>query len=267
MIKVGFIGTGNMGGALAAAAGKNPEVQLLLANRHPEKAKALADKIGAGILVTNEAAAEEADILFLGVKPQMLGELAPQIKDTLQKRDGDFLLVSMLAGTAMEKLLSALEIECPVIRIMPNIPVSVGEGLILYAANALVSPEQKATFLSVMAAAGRLSETEERLIDAGSAVSGCGPAFAALFIEALADGGVRCGLKRAAALELAAQTLLGSAKLMQETGRHPEEIKDAVCSPGGTTIAGVLKLEEMGFRSASSGAVIAAYERTLELKK
>lgn len=260
---IGFIGTGKMGGALARAASKNCDNTLLLANRHPEKAEALASEIG-GSAVSVCAAASSAELIFLGVKPGMLSELAEQIKDALCSRTGRFVIVSMLSGTEMEKINDALGLDCPIIRIMPNIPVSVGEGTVLYAANAAVTQQDIEAFLSAMKYSGKFFATEERLIDAGSAVSGCGPAFAAMFIEALADGGVACGLPRAAALEYAAQMTAGSAQLILDGGISPAGLKDAVCSPGGTTIQGVRALEENAFRGAVMDAVIAAYEKTIK---
>ena len=230
MLTLGFIGTGNMGGALAQAAAKNNNNRLLLANRHPEKAQRLREKIG-GELTDSRSAAAMADYIFLGVKPQMLEALFAEIRDTLSARSDRFVLVSMAAGTSMEKVQRLAGGDYPVIRIMPNTPVSIGEGMILYACSKELRQEEKNAFLEAMAAAGRFSPLEERLIDAGSAVSGCGPAFVDLFIEALADGGVACGLPRAQALEYAAQMTAGSARLILESGRHPGELKDAVCSP------------------------------------
>ena len=264
MLTLGFIGTGNMGGALAQAAAKNDNNRLLLANRHPEKAQRLREKTG-GELTDSRGAAAKADYIFLGVKPQMLEALFAEIRDTLSARTDRFVLVSMAAGTSMEKVQRLAGGDYPVIRIMPNTPVSVGEGMILYACSKELRQEEKNAFLEAMAAAGRFSPLEEKLIDAGSAVSGCGPAFVDLFIEALADGGVACGLPRAQALEFAAQMTAGSARLILESGRHPGELKDAVCSPGGTTIQGVRTLEEEGFRAAVINAVIAAYEKNFKL--
>jgi pyrroline-5-carboxylate reductase len=149
---------------------------------------------------------------------------------------------------------------------MPNTPVSVGEGMILYATGETVTKAEEAELLDALAGAGRLSPLPEYLIDAGSAVSGCGPAFVDLFIEALADGGVACGLPRKQAVEFAAQMVAGSARLVLESGQHPGALKDAVCSPGGTTIQGVRALENAGFRGAVIEAVIAAYEKNQDLK-
>ena len=195
----------------------------------------------------------------------MLEALFAEIRDTLSARSDRFVLVSMAAGTSMEKVQHLAGGDYPVIRIMPNTPVSIGEGMILYACSKEVTQEEKNAFLEAMAAAGRFSPLEEKLIDAGSAVSGCGPAFVDLFIEALADGGVACGLPRAQALEFAAQMTAGSARLILESGRHPGELKDAVCSPGVTSIQGVRTLEEEGFRAAVINAVIAAYEKNFKL--
>ena len=264
MKKIGFIGTGNMGGALARAASKNSECAIMLANRHPEKAAALAESIG-GTVCTNAEAAAEADYLFLGVKPQMIAGMLDGIKETLAARKAGFTLVTMAAGTPIARINELLGAEYPVIRIMPNTPAAIGEGMILYCCNGLVSPECEAEFVSLMANAGRFSKLDEHLIDAGSGVSGCGPAFVALFIEAMADGGVACGLPRKQALEFAAQTVAGTAKLMLESGQHPGQLKDAVCSPGGTTIQGVRVLEENGLRGAVMDAVIAAVEKNRDL--
>lgn len=262
----GFIGTGNMGGALAKAAAKCEGNTLLLANRSREKAAALAAELG-GEVVDNISAARQADYLFLGVKPHLLAGMLEGIKEALAQRVGRFVLVSMAAGTEIAWVRELAGGAYPVIRIMPNTPCAVGEGMTLYACSEDVTEAEEQTFLAAMAGAGRFAKIEERLIDAGSAVSGCGPAFADLFVEALADGGVACGLPRAQAMEFAAQMMAGAAKLILETGKHPGELKDAVCSPGGSTIQGVRTLEMGGFRAAVTNAVIAAYEKTMELGK
>ena len=288
MAVLGFIGTGNMGGALAEAAAKRlSSGSILLSNRTQEKAWALQEKLldmlpeasdirddedAPDICVcTNDEAAARADYLFLGVKPNMLADLFEELRPVLSARreaaqrtgrDGRPVLVSMAAGTSIARIRELSGGDYPIIRIMPNTPASVGEGMILYAASPEVSSEQLGVFLDSLDAAGIFTELPEKLIDAGSAVSGCGPAFADLFIEALADGGVLCGLPRDKALVLAAQMTAGAAKLVLESGRHPGALKDAVCSPGGTTIEGVRALEKGAFRSAVMEAVIASYEKT-----
>ena len=173
----------------------------------------------------------------------------------------------MAAGVSISAVEKMADCNCSVIRIMPNTPVSVGEGMILYSPNNSVSEEQLSFFENLLSMAGKLDMLPEDKIDAASALSGCGPAFVYMFAEALSDGAVECGLSRDKAMLYAAQTLLGAAKLLEESGKHPGVLKDAVCSPGGTTIAGVHALEEGAFRASAINAVKKAYERTLELKK
>ena len=266
MATFGFIGTGNMGGALARALAKNVEGDsILLANRSAEKAAALAAELGCKA-VSSEAIAKKADYIFLGVKPQMMADLLAQLSPILKEREDRFILVTMAAGLTIERIRELAVGDYPVIRIMPNTPASIGEGMILYTAGSDVLDIELQIFLSAMSGAGLLSPLPEHLMDAGSAVSGCGPAFVDLFIEALADGGVACGLPRASALEFAAQMVAGSAKLILESGKHPGVLKDAVCSPGGTTIQGVRALEAGNFRGTVMEAVIKAYEKNFDLK-
>ena len=261
--KIGFIGTGNMGAAIASAvAGEGRE--LLLANRTPAKAQALAEQLGARV-VKNPEAAGESDLLFLGVKPQMMGDMLDDIAPILRTRTDRFVLVTMAAGLTCDTIRDMAGGDYPVIRIMPNTPCAIGKGVVQYCGLG-VEEEELAEFAALMAPAGLIDRVDEKLIDAARAVSGCGPAFAYLFIEALADGAVACGLPRDKALAYAAQMLAGSAELALNSGKHPGALKDAVCSPGGTTIQGVRALEEGGFRAAAMNAVIAAYEKTLSLK-
>lgn len=261
MTTLGFIGTGNMGGALACAAARSTDCRLLLANRTAAKASALAKELG-GEVVSNEQAAREADFLFLGVKPQMMQALLASLAPVLSERRSRFVLVTMAAGLTMQRIAEMAAGAYPVIRIMPNTPAAIGAGMITYCYNDAVTQAEAAQFSAVMAGVGRFLQLDEQQIDAASAVAGCGPAFVDLFLEALADGGVACGLPRAAAMELAAQMTLGSAQLALASGQHPGQLKDAVCSPGGTTILGVRTLEARGFRSAVMEAVIAAYEKS-----
>ncbi len=262
----GFIGTGSMGGALARAARRRLEGgQILLANRTEAKAAALAKELGAS-LSNNRTIAGNADYVFLGVKPQMMRDLLAEIGPELRIRKDRFVLVSMAAGRSVADIQAMAGGDYPVLRIMPNTPCSIGEGMVLYTPGPGVTEAEVQVFLESMAGAGRFSPIPEKQMDAGSAVAGCGPAFVDLFVEALADGGVACGLPRAQALEFAAQMVLGSARLLLESGKHPGELKDAVCSPGGTTIQGVRKLEEAGFRGAVMNAVIAACEKGGNIK-
>ena len=263
----GFIGCGNMGGALARAAAQgNPDMPVGLCDHFAEKAEAIAAEFGNAQAVSLPELVAESRYLFIGVKPQMLEALFGQIRELLAARKEKPVLVSMAAGTSIEKIRGLAGSELPVIRIMPNTPAGVGKGMILYAPGPGVSREQEAFFTEAMGAAGLLDSLEEGKIDAASAVSGCGPAFVYMFAEALADGAVECGLPRDKALRYAAQTLEGAAEMLLRTGQHPGALKDAVCSPGGTTIAGVHALEDRGFRGAVMEAVKAAYDRTLALK-
>lgn len=267
VMKIGFIGCGNMGGALAKAAAKVVLPQdVIIAEKDEEKARAFALQTGVTVATMAEVASC-CRYLFLAVKPQVLASVMEELAPLLKARSEDYTLISMAAGVKTDRLHELLGFKAPVIRIMPNLPVAVGEGMILYTATPEVSEEALDGFLTLMKEAGRMVRLEERLIDAGTSVSGCGPAFVCLFIEALADGGVQCGLTREQALLLAEQTLLGTAKTLLTTEGHPAALKDAVCSPGGSTIAGVHSLEASAFRGAVSEAVIASCERNKELGK
>ena len=263
----GFIGTGNMGGALAKAAAKAAyPVHMYLADFNAEKSLALAREIG-GIPSTNQDIARKCQYIFLGVKAQIMADMLFEIAPFLLERADEFVLVSMAAGITIRDIQTMAGGKYPVIRIMPNTPVSVGEGMILYTVSEEVTPDMVKTFQEKMQCAGVLDLLPEQYIDAGCAVSGCGPAFVYMFIEALADGGVECGLPRDKALLYAAQTLYGASKLVLESKKHPGELKDAVCSPGGTTIAGVHALETGGFRNCAMNAVCKAHQKTKELGK
>ncbi|MBE6649921.1 MAG: pyrroline-5-carboxylate reductase [Ruminococcaceae bacterium] len=261
---IGFIGCGNMGGAIAEAVSKaSTGTEVWLSDPCAKKVNELSSKIGAKPS-DNQEISKNADIIFLAVKPQVIGDVINEIKDTISD---SVLIVSMAAGVSMSKIEGFFERNISLIRIMPNTPVSVGEGMILYDTNSLVSSELEEFFTTVMSKAGKLDKIAEKLIDAASALSGCGPAFVYMFIEALADGGVACGLPRDKALAYATQTLLGSSKLLAETNKHPGELKDAVCSPGGSTIMGVKALENGSLRGTVINAVSEAFAKTKELGK
>ncbi len=261
----GFIGAGNMGSALAKAAAKAvaPE-RIMISNRTAAKAEALAESLGAKAS-SNAEIAEKAYFIFLGVKPQMIEELMGEIAPVLAKRTAPFVLVSMLAGVKAERIRKLSGRDVPVIRIMPNTPCSVGEGVMLINTACGVSAEDGKEFVSAMQAAGGFVELPEELFDAGCAVSGCGPAFVDIFMDALAKGGEACGLTADQALRLAALTASGAAKLLLASGKSPEELKRAVCSPGGATIEGVKILEASDFKETVMKAVKAACERSKEL--
>lgn len=264
-MKIGFIGTGNMGGALARAAAKGGHTPLL-ANRTPAKAAALAKELG-GTVCPNAEAAETAELLFLGVKPQGLPGLAGELAPVLQARKGNApVVVSMATAVTLRELDAMLGGGLPLIRIMPNTPAAVGAGTILYAAQNVTDAQLNA-FRAVLAQAGLLLPLPEAQIDAASAISGCGPAFCFQFADALALGGVRAGLSYPDACRLAAQTMLGAAEMLLQGGEAPDVLKMRVCSPAGTTIEGVLALEQGGFSYTVQNAVTAAYRRTVEMTR
>lgn len=261
-MKYGFIGCGNMGGALARALALST-TDFAITDRSG-KAIALAAEIPCGYLSAAEIA-ENCESIFLGVKPHMMKDVLAPLQPVLAEKKP--LLITMAAGLTMAQIEEFAGCEIPVIRIMPNTPVSIGKGVIQYCCNDLVTQEQLRDFLTDLRHAGVLDPLEERLIDAGSAISGSGPAYVYMFIEALADGAVACGIPRAKAMEYAAATVIGAGEMVLATGQHPGALKDAVCSPGGSTIAGVRALENHGFRAAAMEAVIATYNRNKELGK
>ena len=260
-MKIGFIGCGNMGGALLkAAVAAGYQAEILASDRDPARAAALGVQPASNVEI-----AKCADYIFLGVKPQVLDSVLAEIQPILENRSTRFVLISMAAAVGIAHICAQLGSEYPVLRIMPNMPASVGAGMILFDANPLVAPEEITEFQSILGESGILDRLPERLIDAGCALSGCGPAYVYLFAEAMADGGVECGLPRDKAALYAAQTLMGAAKMLL-SGGQPGALKDAVCSPGGTTIAGVHALESGAFRATVMDAVVAAFEKNAQLR-
>lgn len=255
--KIGFIGTGNMGGALAKAVrNRHPDAELLLCNRTLSKAEALAKELDARVADANTVAGE-CDVVFLGVKPIQIAPLLDSLSPAISARDAKPLLVSMAAAITLDQLEEHAG-GSPVIRIMPNTPVAIGKGTTVYTCGREASQEDRAALLDILSGSGSMIEIDEHQMDAAGEVSGCGPAFVDLFLEALADGGVAAGLPRPLAMRLAEEMTAGAALLALETGKHPGELKDAVCSPGGSTIKGVRALERNGFRSAVIEAVLAS---------
>ena len=256
---ISFIGAGNMGSALLSAAAKTGK-SVAVFDVNEEKAKALAALHGAVFAEAEEIAANSR-VVFLAVKPNIIEGVCKNLSALFT---AETLLVTMAAGKALAEISAAAGTE-KVIRIMPNTPAAVGKGLTVYCPGPGVTAEDEALFLEAMAHAGITDKIDEAKIDAAMALSGCGPAYVYQFAEALADGAVACGLPRDKANVYAAATLAGAAEMLLQSGKHPGELKDAVCSPGGTTIAGVLALENAAFRGSVSNAVIAAYEKTKKL--
>ena len=261
---IGFIGSGVMGSALARAVKKSGLGEVWTADIDAAKAAALAAEVE-GKASSNEAIAREADYIFLAVKPQFMEGMLSGIRQILKDRPSRFTVVSMAAGLTIQKLKELLGGDYPLIRIMPNTPASIGQGVVIYSPDNQVTEEETEAVVQMLSPAGKLVKLTEKQLDAGGCISGCGPAFVDLFVEALADGGVLCGLPRKEALELAAQMVMGSAALILDSGKHPGQLKDAVCSPGGTTIEGVRRLEQGAFRADVMEAVIAAWEKNARL--
>ncbi|GHV57966.1 pyrroline-5-carboxylate reductase [Spirochaetia bacterium] len=272
-ITIACIGSGNMGNALMkGAAASIGGGNIGFSDADKAKARAAAKNLKAVVYASNIEAVQKADYIFLAVKPQVLGavleEIAPEIQRriTAAKSSGKTpALVSMAAGWSIAKVQAMAGAHTPVIRIMPNTPALIGQGMIALAASAEVPANKIAELEKILSTAGEVDRIEEKYLDAVTGLSGSGSAFVYLFIEALADGGVRAGLPRDKALRYAAQTVLGSAAMVKETGKHPGELKDMVTSPAGTTIAGVAALEKGAFRGTVMDAVEAAWRRAGEM--
>lgn len=260
-MKYGFIGCGNMGGAIATALAKQTKNVIL---SDPHAANALAEQLGCAF-GSNEDVVQNCSCIFLAVKPQILSMVLEPLRPLLAEKKP--LIVTMAAGIEIAKVQSYANCDLPIIRIMPNTPVKVGKGIISYCINSFVSDSDLQQFLWDMQAAGKFCAIPEKLMDAATAIAGCGPAYMYIFLDALADGGVACGLSREQALQFAAETMSGAAEMIITSGKHPGELKDAVCSPGGSTIEGVKVLEESRFRGAVMDCVIAAYNKNIELGK
>ena len=261
-MKIGFIGLGNMaraiiGGMLEKGIVSPEDVSGSAKTR--ETLEAVQKEYGIDTKASNVAVAAEAGVLILAVKPQFLQGVIAEIRDAVQP---DTLVVSIAAGKTLSWLEEAFGRRVKLVRCMPNTPALVGEGCTGVCVNDRVSEEETHYSLRLMESFGKACLVEERLMDAVGAVSGSSPAYVFLFIEAMADAAVAAGMPRAQAYEFAAQAVYGSAKLVLETGKHPGELKDMVCSPGGTTIEGIRVLEEKGFRGAVMEALLATVEKS-----
>ena len=264
-MKIGFIGLGNMADAIIGGMLKKEIIgakDIIGSAKTETTLKRMASKYDIGVTNDNAEVAAKADVLVLAVKPQFFAEVIEGIRDVT--RD-ETLVISIAAGKSMAWIEEAFGRPLKLVRCMPNTPALVGEGCTGVCVNSRVSEEEIDYSLKLMKSFGRASLIPERLIDAVGAVSGSSPAFVFMFIEAMADAGVAAGMTRTQAYEFAAQAVYGSAKLMLESGKHPGELKDMVCSPGGTTIQGVKTLEEKGMRGAVMDALSACIEKTKKL--
>lgn len=262
-MNIGFIGAGNMGSALARSISKVSETKIYIYDISNEKACNLASEIGARSVNFDDVVLI-SDILFLGVKPNVLPEVCQRIGKISKS---DMIIVSMAAGATISSIENALSRKLPIIRIMPNTPVLVGEGFTAYAKNELVTDGKLSDFLSAMQYTGTLEALSEEEIDSFCAIAGCGPAYAYIFIDALAKGAEKCGISRENAIRYAALTARGATRMTLDTNTDPATLCKNVCSPGGATIEGVKVLEARGFEDSVLTAVEAAFKRTKELGK
>ncbi|MGF1490072.1 MAG: pyrroline-5-carboxylate reductase [Prochloraceae cyanobacterium] len=265
-IKLSAIGGGVMGEAILSRLLDRKlysASEILVSDPEARRRDYLKEKYQIQVSANNQDAISAAEVLLLAIKPQVLNTVVASLGD-LSEISHQPLIISILAGVPLTKLEAAFA-NYPVIRAMPNTPATVGAAVSAIAPGKNVEQMHISTALSIFEAIGEVVEVPESLMDAVTGLAGSGPAYVALAIEALADGGVAAGLPRAVATKLALQTVLGTAKLIESSGLHPAELKDRVTSPGGTTIAGIVALERAGFRSALIEAVKAAYQRSREL--
>ncbi len=262
-----IIGAGAMGSALVRGliqSGKLKADQIIASDVDEERLKQL-QPFGVQTTNDNKLAVQQSDVALLCVKPQVMDEVLAEISPAVDPKK--HCVISIAAGIPISRLESALPEGTPVVRVMPNTPAQVLAGASAIALGTNATELHRQIAHEIFSAVGLVIDVPEKLIDAVTALSGSGPAYVFVFAEALADAGVNLGLPRAVALKLAAQTLLGAAKMLLETGKHPAELKDMVTSPGGTTIAALSVLERKAFRGAIIEAVAVAHQRAKELAK
>lgn len=267
MKKIGFIGGGNMASAIIGGilkAGIADKDHVMASCKTQASVERLEKQFGIKATTDNAEVASDADILFLAVKPNMFSTVIPEIKDRYNKEQ---ILVSIAAGQTIAAIEKAYGQEIKLIRSMPNTPALVGEAMSALVPNAHVEKEELAEVLAIFESFGQAEVVSEHLMDAVIGVSGSSPAYVYMFIEAMADAAVADGMPRTQAYKFAAQAVLGSAQMVLETGEHPGKLKDAVCSPGGTTIEAVAKLEETGFRQSVIAAQRACVQKSKDMSK
>lgn len=260
-MKYTFIGCGNMGSAIIGGilkSGLAKKTEITASDPYEPTRKKAEQVFGIRTMSDNHEAVKDVDLVLIAVKPQGLNAALEGLDQILTK---DQLIVSIAAGQSLQRLASLVGSEKKIVRVMPNTPALVGEGISAWCANEHVTEEDKETVRKVLTSFGEAEEVPESLMGVVTSVSGSSPAYVFAFIEAMADAAVLDGMPRAKAYHFAAQTVLGSAKMVLETGKHPAELKDMVCSPAGTTIAGMAALERGGFRGTVIDAVHAATEK------
>jgi pyrroline-5-carboxylate reductase len=264
-LRIGFLGAGRMATALARGwiqAGLASAESINASDPLPAAREAFARDAGALVHAENVRVVAFSDLVILAVKPQTMPEVLKEIRKKITSKH---LIVSIAAGIPIEQIANVIGLDRRIVRVMPNTPCLVGASASAYAGSTAATDADLQLVERLLNSVGRCVQVPEKWLDAVTGLSGSGPAFVAVVVEALADGGVRMGLPRDLAMVLAAQTVLGSAKMLLETGMHPGQLKDMVASPAGTTIAGLHELERGGLRATLMDAVEAATERSIEL--
>lgn len=263
---VGFIGAGNMAQALIRgiiSAGLLQPQQIMVSNRSQDKLQALTADSGIRAAGNNPEVVRQADLLVLAVKPQVADAVMQEIGPLCRPEQ---VLISIVTGLSLQRLAELTSASQPAVRVMPNTPALCGAGMSAVTPNAATSPQQLSDVLELFGACGAAEVVPESLMDVVTGVSGSSPAYVFMFIEAMADAAVRSGMPRAQAYRFCAQAVLGAASMVLETGKHPGQLKDQVCSPGGTTIEAVASLERSGFRSSVLEAVDACIRKAKTLQ-
>ncbi len=261
--KVGFIGCGNMGSAMVGGLIKSKFLEaddIIVSTKTEESAKKLKDQFGIETTLDSKLVAKEADAIILAVKPFMYKEMISKIKSELSK---DKLIITIAAGISISNMEEWIGENAKIIRTMPNTPALVGQAMSAVCPNGNISNEELNYCVKIFQSFGECVQLEEKDFHAFTALCGSSPAYVYMFIEAMADAAVKLGIPRVKAYKMAAQSVLGSSKMVLETGKHPGELKDAVCSPAGTTIEAVVELERLGFRNS----VIQAIDKCAEKSK
>ncbi|NLP48679.1 MAG: pyrroline-5-carboxylate reductase [Clostridiales bacterium] len=267
-MNIGFIGMGNLAAAILKGILQSNILNARSIYAYDIDAKKLtlsAHKLGYNAASSSKELVSKCDMIFLAVKPADLPQLLQEIKSELKAKRP--VLVSTAAGTSSDFIQKQLGYDAALVRIMPNINATIGRSMTAYCSNSRVSDEQAGMVEKILSTFGKVMKLEEEYFSMFTAIAGSGPAFAYMFIDELARAGVKIGLNKDLALEIAAQTVLGSAKLILESKQHPYELIDNVCSPGGTTIEGVSVLRELGFANAVSKAVEHTYEKDIRLSE
>lgn len=263
-MKLSCIGCGNMAGAIIGGLiHKNifkPE-DIIASDKLDAARQKIEEMYAVETLEDNTLCVKDADIVLLAVKPNVFSVIAPELKGQLSHK----LIISIMAGKTIDQLEEGLGNDVKIVRVMPNTPALVSEGMMAYCPNENVDPNELETVETILSACGKVERVPESMMAVVTSLSGSSPAYVYMFIEAMADAAVADGMPRAQAYQFAAQTVLGSAKMVLKTGRHPGDLKDMVCSPGGTTIEGVVTLEKKGFRTSVIEAVRSCTEKAKKI--